>query len=130
MTLLPVDCWHCRCRGLVSTILGNILAPKSVQISRYPKIIYPVHCHGSYVNVLCVDDYMQNRVNTLRKAMRAAGAEKDATLPVAFIENSSHCATNEAGEKVIGVNKDRRWLPDLMTQVDACMLMLHEHSNH
>ena len=49
--------------------------------------------------------------------MRAAGAEKSASLPVAFVENSSHCAVNSAGEKVIGPNKDRRWLPELMTQV-------------
>ena len=49
--------------------------------------------------------------------MRAAGAQKDASLPVAFIENSSHCSTNAAGEKVIGPNKDRRWLPELMAQV-------------
>lgn len=60
---------------------------------------------------------MQSRVSTLRKAMRAAGAKKDASLPIAFIENSSHCAVNSAGEKVIGPNKDRRWLPELMAQV-------------
>jgi len=69
------------------------------------------------LHLLSVDEYMENRVKTLRKAIRAAGAEKDASLPVAFIENSSHCATNDAGEKVIGVNKDRRWLPELMSQV-------------
>ena len=63
------------------------------------------------------EDYAETRVSTLRKAMRAAGAEKDASLPVAFIENSSHCATNAADEKVIGPNKDRRWLPELMAQV-------------
>ena len=65
----------------------------------------------------CAEDYAETRVSTLRKAMRAAGAPKDASLPVAFIENSSHCATNTAGEKVIGPNKDRRWLPELMAQV-------------
>ena len=65
----------------------------------------------------CAEDYAETRVSTLRKAMRAAGAQKDASLPVAFIENSSHCSTNTAGEKVIGPNKDRRWLPELMAQV-------------
>ncbi|DBA84015.1 hypothetical protein WJX77_008857 [Trebouxia sp. C0004] len=63
------------------------------------------------------DEYTETRVETLRKAIRAAGAEKDAALPVAFIENSSHCSKNDAGEKVIGVNKDRRWLPELMSQI-------------
>ena len=63
------------------------------------------------------EDYAETRVATLRKAMHAAGAQKDASLPVAFIENSSHCSTNTAGEKVIGPNKDRRWLPELMAQV-------------
>ncbi|KAL0047664.1 hypothetical protein WJX82_008800 [Trebouxia sp. C0006] len=63
------------------------------------------------------DEYTETRVKTLRKAIRAAGAEKDAALPVAYIENSSHCTKNDAGEKVIGVNKDRRWLPELMSQI-------------
>ena len=54
--------------------------------------------------------------------MHAAGAVKSASLPVAFVENSSHCATNSAGEKVIGPNKDRRWLPELMAQVLWCLL--------
>lgn len=67
--------------------------------------------------IACAEKYADTRVSTLRKAMRAAGAQKDASLPVAFIENSSHCATNAAGEKVIGPNKDRRWLPELMAQV-------------
>lgn len=58
-------------------------------------------------------------MKTLRKAMRAAGADKDASLPVALIENSSHCAKNGADEKVIGINKDFRWLPELMSQVCA-----------
>lgn len=65
------------------------------------------------------EDYVESRVSTLRKAMRAAGARKDASLPVAFIENSSHCSVNAAGEKVIGPNKDRRWLPELMAQVQG-----------
>ena len=60
---------------------------------------------------------MEQRVSSLRTAMRKAGASKKAALPVAYIENSSHCATNTAGEKVIGVNRERRWLPELMTQV-------------
>ncbi len=68
------------------------------------------------------DEYTETRVKTLRKAIRAAGAEKDAALPVAYIENSSHCTKNDAGEKVIGVNKDRRWLPELMSQVPALLL--------
>lgn len=63
-------------------------------------------------------------MKTLRKAIRAAGAEKDAALPVAYIENSSHCTKTDAGEKVIGVNKDRRWLPELMSQVPALLLAL------
>ncbi|KAL3139107.1 hypothetical protein ABBQ32_005900 [Trebouxia sp. C0010 RCD-2024] len=63
------------------------------------------------------EDYVESRVSTLRKAMHAAGAKKDASLPIAFIENSSHCAVNSAGEKVIGPNKDRRWLPELMAQI-------------
>lgn len=67
--------------------------------------------------IASAENYADTRVSTLRKAMRAAGAQKDASLPVAFIENSSHCATNAAGEKVIGPNKDRRWLPELMAQV-------------
>lgn len=66
--------------------------------------------------------------------MRAAGAQKDASLPVAFIENSSHCATNAAGEKVIGPNKDRRWLPELMAQVllfkTALLLWSTQHVPH
>lgn len=63
------------------------------------------------------DEYMQKRVEQMQKALRAAGAGKGAALPAAFIENSSHCQLNADGEKVIGPNKDRRWLPDLMTQV-------------
>ena len=70
------------------------------------------------------DEYTETRVKTLRKAIRAAGADKDAALPVAYIENSSHCTKNDAGEKVIGVNKDRRWLPELMSQVPALLLAL------
>ena len=69
------------------------------------------------VVIAVAEDYVESRVATLRKAMRASGATKDAVLPVAFIENSSHCAVNSAGEKVIGPNKDRRWLPELMAQV-------------
>ena len=78
------------------------------------------------------EDYAETRVSTLRKAMRAAGAQKDASLPVAFIENSSHCSTNTAGEKVIGPNKDRRWLPELMAQVsllNAALLCSLSHAN-
>ena len=71
------------------------------------------------------DEYTETRVKTLRKAIRAAGAEKDAALPVAYIENSSHCTKNDAGEKVIGVNRDRRWLPELMSQVPALLLALN-----
>ena len=63
------------------------------------------------------DEYFQKRVDTVRKAIRAAGAGKEAALPAAFIENSSHCLTNDDDEKVIGPNRDKRWLPDLMTEV-------------
>jgi hypothetical protein len=78
----------------------------------------------AHTGACLADEYTETRVQTLRKAIRAAGAEKDAALPVAYIENSSHCAKNDAGEKVIGVNKDRRWLPELMSQVPALLLPL------
>lgn len=68
------------------------------------------------------DEYMQKRVESLQKAIRGAGAGKGATLPAAFIENSSHCQTNDDDEKVIGPNKDRRWLPELMTQVSRVVV--------
>ena len=34
---------------------------------------------------------MEQRVSSLRKAVQKAGAGKKAALPVAYIENSSHC---------------------------------------
>ena len=69
------------------------------------------------------EEFAQTRVSELRKAMHAAGAPKAATLPAAYIENHSLCAKNPAGEKVIGPNKDRRWLPELMTQVRTQLLI-------
>lgn len=90
--------------------------------------VTPVHTSvistGTHTGACLADEYTETRVKTLRKAIRAAGAEKDAALPVAYIENSSHCTKNDAGEKVIGVNKDRRWLPELMSQVPALLLPL------
>lgn len=62
-------------------------------------------------------EYMQKRIDQMQKAIRGAGAGKGAVLPAALIENSSHCITNDDNEKVIGPNRDIRWLPELMTQV-------------
>ena len=58
---------------------------------------------------------MAKRAKALRDAIRKHGANKDAELPMALIENSSRAPTNDAGEKLLG-NK-RAWLTDLMTKV-------------
>ena len=61
------------------------------------------------------DEFVAKRAKGLRDVIRKHGANKDAELPVALIENSSRAPTNDAGEKLLG-NK-RPWLTDLMTKV-------------
>lgn len=59
--------------------------------------------------------HVEARGEALRAAIRRAGAPADAELPIALVENSSRCPTNEEGEKV--VPGEVPWLVDLVEKV-------------
>ena len=55
-------------------------------------------------------EFVEGRVGALRAAMRAAaGKGPELALPLALVENSGRCASNEAGEKVLP--NGTVWLP-------------------
>jgi len=60
------------------------------------------------------DSYVKARGDGIRKAIKAAGGT--APLPVALIENSSRCRTDDDGQKVVGPS-NTPWIVELMSQV-------------
>ena len=60
-------------------------------------------------------DWVAQRAGQLRAAIGAAGGPPDAELPVALVENSSRCPTNEEGERV--VPGEVPWVADLTEKV-------------
>lgn len=66
------------------------------------------------LNLCRADEFVNQRAEAVRAAMRRAGAG-DAELPAVLVENSSRCDTNEAGEAVLPTGV--AWLPALMDQV-------------
>lgn len=61
------------------------------------------------------DEFAAKRGQQLQQAIRKHGECKDASLPVAFLENSDKCKQNETGEKVL--QNGEAWLPKLMDKV-------------
>jgi hypothetical protein len=62
------------------------------------------------------EDYVQARGASIRSALRKAGADRDAELPVALVENSlQRCQKNDDNEPIL--TNGTRWLPSLMEQV-------------
>ena len=65
------------------------------------------------------DEFAEKRGQQLQQAIRKHGNCKEASLPVAFLENSDKCKQNETGEKVL--QNGEAWLPKLMDKVDISL---------
>jgi GTPase SAR1 family protein len=68
--------------------------------------------HGqlSPPNSMKYEDYVQQRAETVRKAVRETLGDNSLVLPHAVVENGSRCATNGGGEKVLPDAARTVWL--------------------
>lgn len=66
------------------------------------------------------DEFCNQRGTALREAIRKCGAPSSAPLPLVLIENSSACATDAAGQKVLP--DGRPWLPLMVSEVTEAAL--------